>query len=135
MAPSAFPIALMGSESLGAYSSYEPDGYLMDRDLNDTPHKIVRSKGSIIVLDNGQEIFDGSCGAAVSCIGHGDEEVIEAMSAQHRQVSYCHSMFFGTTSTSNLGEELIRGTNNKMSKAFIICSGSFYTHAFSDQHH
>jgi acetylornithine/succinyldiaminopimelate/putrescine aminotransferase len=124
VAPSGAPPSPRAGEALEKYGASESDSFLMDRNLNDTPHRIIRSKGSILLLDNGQEIFDGSCGAAVSCIGHGDEDVIEAIVAQHRQLSYCHSMWFGTTSASKLGEELIRGTDNKMSRAFIVCSGS-----------
>jgi adenosylmethionine-8-amino-7-oxononanoate aminotransferase len=102
-----------------------PGGYLMDRDLNTAPHEVTNARGNYIHLDNGQMIFDATGGAAVACLGHGNEEVIEAVTNQMLQISYCHSMFFGTRCTSSLAEELIAGTNDKLDKAFIICSGLF----------
>lgn len=97
--------------------------YLMDRDLNTAPHEVTNSRGNYIELNNGQKIFDATGGAAVSCLGHGDEEVKEAMVNQINQISYCHSLIFGTRCTGSLAEELIVGTGYKLAKAFIICSG------------
>ena len=101
------------------------NGYLMDRDLNVTPYEVIAAKGNYIELNNGQSIFDATGGAAVACLGHGNEEVIKAVSDQMLQLSYCHSMFFRTKCTSDLAEELITGTGYKLAKAFVICSGSF----------
>ena len=99
----------------------------MDRDMNTAPHEVVNAKGNYIELDNGQSVFDATGGAAVACLGHGNEEVIAAVARQMAQVSYCHSMFFRTSSTSDLAEELIAGTDFNMAKAFIICSGQYLT--------
>jgi adenosylmethionine-8-amino-7-oxononanoate aminotransferase len=102
-----------------------PGGYLLDRDLNTAPYEVVNAKGNYIKLDNGQEIFDASGGAAVACLGHGNEEAMEAVTRQMLQISYCHSMFFKTHCTDSLAEELIAGTDNRLERVFLICSGMF----------
>ena len=104
-------------------------GYLMDRDLNTAAWEVVSARGNYIELSNGQRVFDATGGAAVACHGHGNQEIIEAISKQMLEISYCHSMFFKTRSTDNLAEALIAGTDYKLAKAFIICSGlSQYPH-------
>jgi adenosylmethionine-8-amino-7-oxononanoate aminotransferase len=113
------------STDSGNVSGPAPDSYLMDRDLNTAPYEVTNAEGNYIYLNNGQAIFDATGGAAVACLGHGNQEVIEAATNQMRQIPYCHSMFFGTRCTSSLAEELIAGTDDKLNKAFIICSGLF----------
>lgn len=43
---------------------------------------------------------------------------------QMNQVSYCHSLFYGTTATEDLANLLIESTGGEMARAFIISSGS-----------
>lgn len=100
-----------------------PQAYLMDRDLNNAAPEVVSAKGNYIELDNGQRVFDATGGAAVACHGHGNQEIIDAVSKQMLEISYCHSMFFKTRSTDSLAEALIAGTDYKLAKAYIICSG------------
>jgi 4-aminobutyrate aminotransferase-like enzyme len=100
--------------------------YLLDRDLNSAPQYVVNAKGNYILLDGGRRIFDGSGGAAVLCLGHANQEVIEAVTQQTLQISYCHSMFFKTQSTDSLAKELITSTDNKLERVFLICSGIFF---------
>ena len=102
-----------------------PGSYLLDRDLNTAPHHVVNARGNYIQLDNGQRIFDATGGAAVACIGHGNQEAIEAVTRQMLQISYCHSMFFKTNCTDSLAEELIAGTGKILERVFLICSGMF----------
>ena len=102
-----------------------PESYLLDRDLNTALPYVVGSNGSYILLEDGREIFDACGGAAVTCIGHGNTEVREAINKQGDQAAYVHSMFFKTYSTESLAEELITSTGKKLAKVFIICSGMF----------
>ncbi len=100
-----------------------PDGYLLDRNLNTAPHYVVNSNGNYIELDDGRQMFDASGGAAVACLGHRNEEVIEALIEQAHQIAYCHSMFFKTHSTDSLAEELILSTGKRLERVYLICSG------------
>jgi adenosylmethionine-8-amino-7-oxononanoate aminotransferase len=50
--------------------------------------------------------------------------VREAIAAQMAQVSYCHSLFYGTAVVEDLAKLLIKSTNGEMACAFLISSGS-----------
>lgn len=49
------------------------------RDLKKDYPEIVKGKGIYLYTKNNRIILDGSCGAAVSCIGHGDNRVTTAI--------------------------------------------------------
>lgn len=103
---------------------------LLHRSLHADPLRVVGASGNYIHLDNGQMILDSTGGAAVSCIGHGNEKVKAAIMEQMDEISYCHSLFFSTSAAEDLATELIDSAGGKMSKAFIISSGKGSLHTF-----
>ncbi len=98
---------------------------MLHRDTNFVPRKAIGGKGSYIFLEDGTRIFDSTGGPAVSCLGHGDDEINETIKKQMSQISYCHSGFFGTQVTEDLAQFLTDSTGGKLSKLFIISSGMF----------
>lgn len=46
---------------------------VLHRSLHHEPLRVVEARGNYLQLNNGQRIFDATGGAAVSCLGHGDE--------------------------------------------------------------
>ena len=96
----------------------------LHRNMHRNPTAVVGALGNYIELSNGQKILDATGGAAVSCLGHGHPRVKEAIIQQMENVSYCHSLFFGTSAGENLGRELIDSTGGQMSRAFIVSSGN-----------
>lgn len=46
---------------------------VLHRSLHHKPLHVLSAKGNFLYLDNGQEILDATGGAAVSCLGHGNE--------------------------------------------------------------
>lgn len=97
---------------------------VLHRSLRVLPKKVVEASGLILTLDDGQEIIDASSGAAVACLGHGNAAVKQAMFDQINSVSYCHSLFYGTSASEGLGDSLIASTDGQMARAFIVSSGS-----------
>ncbi|KAL0259534.1 hypothetical protein SLS55_005271 [Diplodia seriata] len=97
---------------------------ILHRSLKHLPLKVVGASGNYLTLSNGQKILDATGGAAVSCLGHGDKRVQDAITRQMSEVAYCHSLFFSTSAAEDLGQELVAGTNGAMTKAFIVSSGS-----------
>jgi len=95
----------------------------LHRDIHVIPKKAVGGKGSYIFLEDGQKVLDSTGGAAVSCLGHGNEEVKQAMLAQINQLSFCHSGFFGTQAFEDLASFLVESTGGKLSKLYVIGSG------------
>jgi adenosylmethionine-8-amino-7-oxononanoate aminotransferase len=96
---------------------------LLHRNIHQLPAQVVAAKGLYLTLHTGQKVLDATGGAAVSCLGHGNERVKEAITAQMDIVSYCHSLFYSTQAAEDLANELVDGTGGVMRKAYITCSG------------
>lgn len=91
--------------------------------LRQPPLNIVGGRGSYLITDSGQEILDATCGAAVSCLGHSDKRVHEAIMEQLQKVPYCYSLYFTNSAAEELSKILVDSTEGKMSRAFIVSSG------------
>ncbi|KAF4550679.1 Aminotransferase class-III-like protein 2 [Elsinoe fawcettii] len=96
---------------------------VLHRTLHTDPLTVVRAKGQYLYLSNGQKILDATGGAAVSCLGHGDERVKKAMMEQMDTVAYCHSLFYGTETGEELARVLCESTGGEMGRAFFVSSG------------
>jgi 4-aminobutyrate aminotransferase-like enzyme len=96
---------------------------VLHRHLGRSFPKIAFAKGCYLFLDDGRKIFDGSGGASVACIGHGNERVNKAMNAQMSRVSYCLTTFYTTSVQEELCRTLVQSTNGCMSRAYIVSSG------------
>ncbi|KAJ5100056.1 hypothetical protein N7532_007057 [Penicillium argentinense] len=97
---------------------------VLHRDTHFLPKKAVGGKGTYIFLEDGTKFLDSTGGAAVSCLGHGHEGVTQAIKDQIDKLSYCHSAFFGTPVTEELARFLTDSTGRKLSKLFVVSSGS-----------
>lgn len=96
---------------------------VLHRDTHFIPRKAVGGKGCYLFLEDGTKFFDSTGGAAVSCLGHGHDQVNQAIKDQIDQISYCHSAFFGTQVTEDLATFLTESTGKKLSKLFVVSSG------------
>ena len=56
--------------------------HVFPRHTKKLPPKAVRGEGCYLYDESGKAYFDGSGGAAVSCLGHGDAAVTAAIRAQ-----------------------------------------------------
>ncbi|KAJ5648854.1 uncharacterized protein N7484_002577 [Penicillium longicatenatum] len=97
---------------------------VLHRDSQFIPKKAIGGKGSYILLEDGTKFLDSTGGAAVACLGHGNETVQQAIKDQMAQISYCHSAFFGTDVAEELARLLVDSTGGKLSKLFVVSSGS-----------
>ncbi|KAJ5578768.1 uncharacterized protein N7459_007732 [Penicillium hispanicum] len=97
---------------------------LLHRDTRFVPKRAVGGKGSYIFLEDGTKFLDSTGGAAVSCLGHGNEKVQQAIKDQLDQISYCHTAFFGTDVSEELARFLTGSTGGKLSKLYVVSSGS-----------
>lgn len=98
---------------------------VLHRHLHKPPKRVISAQGNYLTLEDGRKIFDATGGAAVACIGHGNESVKAAVARQMDQVSYCHPLFFSSSGAENLANALIESTGGVMSKAFIVSSGEY----------
>jgi adenosylmethionine-8-amino-7-oxononanoate aminotransferase len=90
-----------------------------------------KAKGHYLHLDDGQKLLDGCGGAGVACIGHGRREVATAISNQARKFSYVSWAHFDNQPTQELSDWLIRSTDGKMGKVFVMCSGNYTSTAIA----
>lgn len=110
--------------TMGSMEEPPPNGYFYKTARTNSSYFTVESaKGIYLNLANGQKILDGTCGAAVASIGHGDDRVKKAMIAQMDKVSYCHPGFFKTDVAQELAQLLVDSTEGKMARAAITGSG------------
>jgi adenosylmethionine-8-amino-7-oxononanoate aminotransferase len=93
------------------------------------PRHVLDSTGPVLHLANGVDLLDASCGAAVSCLGHKNARVMEAIMKQMNQVSYCLSTTLGSQAAEDLADELTAGTGGLLKKAYICGSGTYMSTA------
>jgi adenosylmethionine-8-amino-7-oxononanoate aminotransferase len=93
-------------------------------DLRTPPAVATGARGLVIRDAAGNEYLDASGGAAVSCLGHGHPEVLDAMRAQLARLDYAHTSFFSSEPAEALAEQLVRTAPAGMSHAYFVSSGS-----------
>ena len=89
-----------------------------------TPPIAVSGKGMYLVGADGRHIIDGSGGAAVACLGHGDARVNEAIKAQLDRVAYVHTALFTNQAAEDLADIILDGSPGGLTHAYICSSGS-----------
>ena len=80
---------------------------LINRSLTDYYPRAVSAEGIYITDDKGNRYLDGSSGAGVSCLGHGNQEVVQAMHEQACKISFASSVFYVTDVAEALAEDLV----------------------------
>ena len=63
---------------------------------------VVRGEGVYLYDAEGKQYLDGSGGAAISCLGHGNRVVIDAIKSQAETLAFAHTMFWGEGDGSTL---------------------------------
>ncbi|MFK5980064.1 MAG: aspartate aminotransferase family protein [Rhizobiaceae bacterium] len=84
----------------------------------------VGGKGCYIKDSNGKQYFDGSGGAAVSCLGHGDPEITEAIKLQLDKLEFAHTGFFTSEPAEALADLLIDNAPDGIDRVFLVSGGS-----------
>ncbi|CAG8931640.1 unnamed protein product [Penicillium salamii] len=110
-------------KQLDGLTSQQSSGVLYHQ-LHREPLSVIRGRGSYLVTNTGLEILDATCGAAVSCLGHSDERVHEAIIDQLKKIPYCYSLYFTNAAAENLSKLLVESTGGVMSRAYIVSSGT-----------
>src|SRR5690606_9453342 len=67
----------------------------------------VGGEGAWLIDADGKRYLDASGGAAVSCLGHSDPDVIAAIKAQADTLAYAHTAFFTSPPAEALAEKLV----------------------------
>ena len=84
----------------------------------------IAGDGCFIIDQDGNRYLDGSGGAAVSCLGHSDMAVRDAMLAQAGSLSFAHTAFFTSHPAEKLAERLAGLAPEGVNRVYIVSSGS-----------
>ena len=89
----------------------------------------VGGEGCYLIDADGKRYLDGSGGAAVSCLGHGDTEVVEAVKAQLDRLAFAHTGFFTSEPAEDLADLLIANAPEGIDRVYLVSGGSEATEA------
>ena len=98
--------------------------HVFPRQINAPPIKAVASNGCYIFDDSGKRYLDGSGGAAVSCLGHADPEVVQAIQDQTSKMAFAHTGFFSSDPAEELAELLIKYAPGDLDRVYFVSGGS-----------
>lgn len=103
--------------------------HVFPRHTKALPPTAARGEGCYLYDTNGKQYFDGSGGAAVSCLGHGDKEVIQAVKQQLSDLAFAHTGFFTSEPAEKLADLLIRHAPGDLDRVYFVSGGSEATEA------
>jgi adenosylmethionine-8-amino-7-oxononanoate aminotransferase len=72
----------------------------------------------------GKQYLDGSGGAAVSCLGHGDSDVITAIKSQLDSMAFAHNSFLTSEPAEQLADLLVDHAPKGIERAYFVSGGS-----------
>ncbi|HWT37365.1 MAG TPA: aspartate aminotransferase family protein, partial [Paraburkholderia sp.] len=84
----------------------------------------VKGEGIEIVDSTGRRYIDASGGAAVSCLGHSNQRVIDAIKRQAQALPYAHTSFFTTQPAEELASYLVEHAPQGLGHVYFVSGGS-----------
>ena len=113
---------------------------VMHRNFATEPPLATSGEGAFLTDIDGKRYLDASGGAAVSCLGHNQPDVIAAIKAQVDELTFAHTGFFSNEPAEKLARFLVdrapEGFGN--GRALFLGSGSEANDAalkLARQHH
>jgi len=84
----------------------------------------VGGDGCFLIDAAGRRYLDACGGAAVSCLGHSDKAVVEAIKAQLDALPYAHTSFFTTEAAEDLADRLVARAPEGIERVYFVSGGS-----------
>lgn len=94
------------------------------RDLHRDYPMLVRGEGVFLYDDKGKDYIDGSAGALVSSLGHGNRELTEHMRRQAETLEFVPIARFGHGPQRELAETLARIGSPELPYSYFVSGGS-----------
>jgi adenosylmethionine-8-amino-7-oxononanoate aminotransferase len=88
------------------------------------PPIAVSGEGIYLHTADGRKIIDGSGGAAVACLGHGNRRVAAAIGRQASAMAYAHTGTFSNQPAEDLADIILDGEPGGLTRAWFCSSGS-----------
>ena len=103
--------------------------HIFPRHTKSAPPVAVGGEGCYLIDSTGKRYLDGSGGAAVSCLGHGDTAVTEAIKAQLDKLAFAHTGFLTSEPAEALADLLIAHAPGRLDRVYLVSGGSEATEA------
>ncbi len=97
---------------------------ILHRSIGPNLPRAISGQGIYITDSEGRSYIDGSGGAAVSCLGHGHQDVSAAMKSQIDRISYAHTSFFTSEAAESLADRLVALTPDGLDYVYLVSGGS-----------
>lgn len=98
--------------------------HIFPRHSHKHPPMVSHGEGVFLYDTSGKAYFDGSGGAAVSCLGHSDPDVIAAIKEQVDKVAFAHTGFFTSATAEALADKLIENAPKGIDRVYLVSGGS-----------
>jgi adenosylmethionine-8-amino-7-oxononanoate aminotransferase len=98
--------------------------HVFQRQISAAMPKAVKGDGIYVVDAEGKRYLDASGGAAVSCLGHSDPDVIEAIKDQAGRLAFAHTAFFTSEPAERLADFLIAKAPDGIAMVYFVSGGS-----------
>ncbi|MDW4499285.1 aspartate aminotransferase family protein [Sulfitobacter sp. D35] len=98
--------------------------HVFPRHTKSLPPVAVSGEGCYLIDASGKKYLDGSGGAAVSCLGHGDRTIIGAVKEQMDRLAFAHTGFFTSEPAEELADLLIAHAPGDLDRVYLVSGGS-----------
>jgi len=99
-------------------------GHVFSRHTKAHPPVIASGDGCYLIDSNGKRYLDGCGGAAVSCLGHSDSEIADAIKAQVDKIAFAHTGFFTSKPAEDLSDLLVSLAPERIERVYLVSGGS-----------
>ena len=98
--------------------------HVFGRNARTEPPVAVSGEGCYLIDRDGKRYLDGSGGAAVSCLGHSNDEVKQAIKQQLDALAFAHTGFFTSEPAEALADKLIKHAPEGLDRVYFVSGGS-----------
>ena len=98
--------------------------HIFPRHTKQLPPVAACGEGCYLYDTSGKQYLDASGGAAVSCLGHGDKTIINAVKTQLDNLAYAHTGFFTSEPAETLADLLIAHAPGDLDRVYLVSGGS-----------
>ena len=98
--------------------------HVFGRNTRVNPPLVKGGKGVYLHDNTGKRYLDACGGAAVSCFGHGNTAIIEAVKNQLDNIAYAHTSFFTSEPAENLASRLCDAAPEGIDRVYFVSGGS-----------
>ena len=97
---------------------------IFPRHTANLPPQVANGDGAYVVDANGKRYLDACGGAAVSCLGHSNQVVVDAVKQQLDKIAYAHTGFFTSEPAEQLAAALCARAPDSFGRVYFHNGGS-----------